>query len=235
IEATWLTSFLSIVAVHGLNGHREKTWTAKAGTNIVNWLRDLSPADIPNARVIVWGYDAHTHSKSRLSCQYLYDHARALVSDLCLLRARTDALIHSDASRQGSLEHHRSIKVSTHGIIFMGTPHQGGNNVTLGQLLTSIASIFMEADDRILQHLQRDSEWLQQQLGQCSPISNEFVTKFAYEEYETATKLGHKMVVNDFFLLPCLSRESLIGELGGPSFVCGCAGPSRCGAYRHSC
>ncbi|KAH7150509.1 P-loop containing nucleoside triphosphate hydrolase protein [Dactylonectria estremocensis] len=150
---------------------------------------------MPDTRVIVWGYDAHTHSKSRLSCQYLYDHARTLVSDLYLLRARTNALIHSDASRRGALEHHRSIKVSTHGIIFMGTPHWGGNNVALGQLLTSIASIFMEADDRILQHLQRDSEWLQQQLGQYGPISNEFVTKYAYEEYETNTKLGHKMMV----------------------------------------
>jgi hypothetical protein len=74
---------LSIVAVHGLNGHRDKTWTAANG---IHWLRDLLPKDIPNARILCWGYDANTHSKSRVSCQYIYDHARALVSDLYLER-----------------------------------------------------------------------------------------------------------------------------------------------------
>jgi hypothetical protein len=41
----------SIVAIHGLNGHREKTWTAK---NKVNWLRDANILStiIPNARII---------------------------------------------------------------------------------------------------------------------------------------------------------------------------------------
>ncbi|KAF2181271.1 hypothetical protein K469DRAFT_521359, partial [Zopfia rhizophila CBS 207.26] len=32
------------------------------------------------------GYDANTHSRSCVSCLYLYDHARFLVSDLCLKR-----------------------------------------------------------------------------------------------------------------------------------------------------
>lgn len=76
----------SIVAVHGLNGHRDMTWTA---ANAVHWLRDLLPSDIPNARVFCWGYDANTHGK-RVSCQYLYDHARTLVSDLCLQRELTE-------------------------------------------------------------------------------------------------------------------------------------------------
>ena len=75
----------SIVAVHGLNGHREETWTV----NHVNWLRDFLPSDIPNARILSWGYDANTHSTSTISAQYLYDHAKTLVSDLCLKRRLT--------------------------------------------------------------------------------------------------------------------------------------------------
>jgi hypothetical protein len=67
------------VAVHGLNGHRAKTWTAKNG---VHWLRDLLPDDLPNVRILCWGYDANIYAGSRVSCQYLYDHARVLVSDL---------------------------------------------------------------------------------------------------------------------------------------------------------
>jgi hypothetical protein len=78
----------SIVAVHGLNGHREKTWTAGGK----NWLREFLPFDIPNARILSWGYDANTHSTSPISTQSLYDHAKTLISDLCLKRRLTEVL-----------------------------------------------------------------------------------------------------------------------------------------------
>ncbi|KAH8674829.1 hypothetical protein BGZ60DRAFT_344969, partial [Tricladium varicosporioides] len=76
---------VDIVAIHGLNGHREETWTAG---NKVNWLRDANmlPNIIPNARIMSWGYDANTHSTKELSAMYLYDHAQKLVSDLSLHR-----------------------------------------------------------------------------------------------------------------------------------------------------
>jgi hypothetical protein len=78
----------------------------------------------------------------------------------------------------------------------MGTPHQGGSGVALGKLMVNVASVFMAADDRLLQHLERDSEWLQQQLGQYGPISGDFVTKFAFEEYATPTLLGRSIMVS---------------------------------------
>jgi hypothetical protein len=84
----------SIVAVHGLNGHRNKTWTAANG---VHWLRHLLPTDVPNARIFCWGYDANTHG-DRVSCQYLYDHARQLVSDLCLKRRLTNVRLSADCA-----------------------------------------------------------------------------------------------------------------------------------------
>uniref|UniRef100_A0A8H7NHF5 DUF7779 domain-containing protein n=1 Tax=Bionectria ochroleuca TaxID=29856 RepID=A0A8H7NHF5_BIOOC len=203
---------IKLLAIHGLNGHREKTWIADNG---VHWLRSLLPNDLPNARILCWGYDANTHSSSRVSCQYLYDHAQTLVSDLSRKRKITktserpiifiahslggivlkSALIHSDAAREGALLEHRSVKLSTYGILFMGTPHQGGNGVQLGRVLANVASIFISADDRLLKHLERDSEWLQQQLWQYGPISGDFVTKFAYEQYETPTLLGHSILV----------------------------------------
>ncbi|KAA6408178.1 MAG: Kinesin light chain [Lasallia pustulata] len=211
VLAEGLDPALDIVAVHGLNGHHEKTWT----TNNVNWLRDLLPSDIPNARILSWGYDANTHSTSQISGHYLYNHATTLVSDLCLKRRLTktrtrpiifvahslggivvkSALIHSKAARRGALEEHRSIILSTYGILFMGTPHQGGSGVHLGELMLKVASIFVTADDKILKHLERDSEWLQQQLGQYAPISNDFVTKFAYEMFPTRIALGKEIMV----------------------------------------
>lgn len=44
--------------------------------------------------------------------------------------------------------------------------------------------------DKILTHLKRDSEWLQQQLGQYAPISRDFVTKIAYETIAYSDSFG---------------------------------------------
>ncbi|KAK7426548.1 hypothetical protein QQZ08_007007 [Neonectria magnoliae] len=62
-------------------------------------------------------------------------------------------------------------------------------------MLANVASVFIAADDRLLKHLERDSEWLQQQLGRYGPISGDFVTKFACEQYKTQTPLGHSIMV----------------------------------------
>jgi hypothetical protein len=60
----------------------------------------------------------------------------------------------------------------------MDTPYQGGSGMQFGKLIVNTASVFIAADDRLVKHLERDSEWLQQQLGQYGPISGDFVTKF---------------------------------------------------------
>ncbi|KAF2023327.1 hypothetical protein EK21DRAFT_81196, partial [Setomelanomma holmii] len=143
--------------------------------------------------ILSWG--ANTHSSALVSCQYLFDHARTLVSDLCLERKITQD---SDAARQGDLKEHRSIKLSTYGVISMGTPHQSGSVVALGRLMVNVASVFA-ADDRLLRHLKQHSELLQQQLQQLEQyrsISEIFVTKFAYEEYKTTAVLGHSILVS---------------------------------------
>ncbi|KAH8585732.1 hypothetical protein B0O99DRAFT_530120, partial [Bisporella sp. PMI_857] len=82
-------SLRSIVAVHGLNGNRDKTWTAN---NSVYWLRDLLPHNILRARILCCGYNANTHAGSNVSCQYLYDHTRTLISDLCRKRKSSDSI-----------------------------------------------------------------------------------------------------------------------------------------------
>lgn len=73
----------SLVAVHGLNGHRDKTWTADNGCY---WLKDLLQESLPNIRVLTWGYDADTHGARTLSQAFLHDHGQALVHDLVMQR-----------------------------------------------------------------------------------------------------------------------------------------------------
>lgn len=50
---------IDIVALHGLNGHWEYTWTTRnARGEEVLWLRDLLPLQVPHARVMSFGYDS---------------------------------------------------------------------------------------------------------------------------------------------------------------------------------
>ncbi len=121
------------------------------------------------------------------------------------------ALIHSDAARRGALEDHRSIKISTYGVIFLGTPHQGGNGVSFAELLVNVMSVFAPAHDRLLKHLEQNSEWLQHQLGQYGLISGDFVTKVGYEEYETPTVLGHSIMVRGL----CFLRDVAVNKKAG--------------------
>src|SRR5271170_3051533 len=85
--------------------------------------------------------------------------------------------------------------MSTYGIMFMGTPHQGGEGVAWGKRLVNVASIFIKTNHRLLNILERDSEALQQQLSQYTPISNDFETKFAFETKATPLALGQAIIV----------------------------------------
>ena len=79
----------------------------------------------------------------------------------------------------------RHIKISTYGILFMGTPHQGSSGVTWGILAKNLASIFTNTNNEILEHLEMNSEWLEHQQTLFLPISNQFDTIYFYETYPT--------------------------------------------------
>ena len=76
----------SIIAIHGLDGHRENSWTAENG---VLWLRDLLKDQAPTARVLTYGYDANTRGRQQLTSQTLYDHAGTFTAKLALFRKQT--------------------------------------------------------------------------------------------------------------------------------------------------
>src|SRR5208282_5496876 len=45
----------SIIAIHGLGGNWRQTWTAKNGNF---WLEHFLPTQLPNARIMAYGYNA---------------------------------------------------------------------------------------------------------------------------------------------------------------------------------
>lgn len=45
---------VDVIAIHGLNGHYQKTWTDGG----FNWLRDCLPPYVARARIMSFGYDS---------------------------------------------------------------------------------------------------------------------------------------------------------------------------------
>jgi hypothetical protein len=73
---------IDIVAIHGLGGHYRNTWkwVSEDGTEEHNWLEEFLPQQIPNARIISYGYDSAVQfSKSEADIRIF---AEQLLNDL---------------------------------------------------------------------------------------------------------------------------------------------------------
>ena len=78
--------------------------------------------------------------------------------------------------------------------MFFGTPHKGGNGVSFGKLVANIASIVLDTNAPILDHLKKDNESLEQQSDHYTLIADQFDTKFFYETVKT-TRFGVSLMV----------------------------------------
>ena len=109
------------------------------------------------------------------------------------------ALVICNSSTADHLAHRRSIKLSTYGVMFFGTPHTGANGAEFQAALTNICRIFVSGNSKLLQTLTRDSDHLRLLSELYLPISQDFKTVFFYEEYKTPLIGGMSMMVK--FLL----------------------------------
>ncbi|KAF8510236.1 hypothetical protein BU17DRAFT_55578, partial [Hysterangium stoloniferum] len=76
-----------IVAIHGLDGHREALWTAGNGSL---WLCDFLPRGVPSARILTYGYDTYIQSMAGSSTQTLDGHAESFLAHLASFRQISD-------------------------------------------------------------------------------------------------------------------------------------------------
>jgi hypothetical protein len=75
----------SVVFVHGLHGHRKKTWTK----DNVCWPGDLLSKEISfsQIRILTFGYDANViNTNGSVSLNSLFDHSLDLLQDLSRVR-----------------------------------------------------------------------------------------------------------------------------------------------------
>jgi hypothetical protein len=78
-------------------------------------------------------------------------------------------------SNEATDEELKAVKLSTCGIIFLGTPHQGTNYSSLGHVLQNAVMLSLSGkNDRLLQSLESDSKYLELHLEPFKGISSDF-------------------------------------------------------------
>lgn len=141
--------------------------------------RELLPKVTPNARISTWGYDAGVDGLlSSASQNRIHEHARNLLIDLSDLRTSDSDhsiplifVVHSlggiivkDALNQSTANEAtrwKNIAPSTHGIIFLGTPHRGSKSASIGKIAYRITTFATKRPNlHLLRGLQRSSEIL---------------------------------------------------------------------------
>lgn len=104
------------------------------------------------------------------------------------------ALIHSQSRTSKAIEHLHSIYISTFGIVFLGTPHNGSSLARIAavgrRMLDSLApSRVLDTDGQLLEALREGSEELKNITDLFTPMMKRFRLYFFWEQEKTS--LGH--------------------------------------------
>ena len=169
---------VDIVFVHGLTGNAYNTWLHKETG--IHWPRDLLGQDIPDIRVLSFGFDADIvrfFGKGSASNGRLSNHAENLVGSLVRERTRTNTqrrkiifvahslggLVAENAltySKNSAESHLHQIELGTVGIIFLGVPHCGADLVAWARIGRRMVGVARRTNKDILDVLDPDSEML---------------------------------------------------------------------------
>lgn len=193
-----------LIAIHGLGGHPQNTWTAGKHS----WLEDFLPVDLPQLRIMVFGYnDARTFSGSGSNIE---NTALDLLEDITRLwrqegrnKRRIIFVCHSlgglvfkEAAMiaKKSRSRYRPIAESMSGVLFLGTPQKGRDNTYWEELLTKLngpESVLDQESDAV-----RNSDGLLTRLGDiCSSFLENCNRLQIFSLYEQLEGLENETVV----------------------------------------
>lgn len=121
-----------------------------------------------------------------------------------------------------SIRHHqhterlRSIYVSTYGILFLGTPHNGSNLAKWGSLLQKICAAafprkFLDSSPQLIQALKANNETLQNINRLFIEIIGRFHISFFYESKPTDMKGTREFVVEEDSAAPLIQGVERMG------------------------
>ncbi|CEJ56419.1 Putative LipA and NB-ARC domain protein [Penicillium brasilianum] len=237
---------VDIVFVHGLNGHPENSWTSK--TSGCFWPVDLLPDVLAQLRprILTYGYNANvaafTDGASRDS---IVSHAETLASNLAAnrnLRSCSDrpiifvchslgglvvkrALIYSRSLSNEKTEHLRSVYVSTFGILFLGTPHNGSDVAKWGLLLHKICTAVlpkkvMEGSPQLIKALQTNNETLQHINSLFADIMSRFHIYLFHETRSMDVRGTREIIVDEASAAPYFEGVERGGIEADHSHMC---------------
>ncbi|PYH77280.1 catalytic protein [Aspergillus uvarum CBS 121591] len=237
---------VDIVFVHGLNGHAYNTWASK--NNGTFWPADLLPEVLgpSHVRILTYGYNANvTAFTDGASKDRLHNHAETLASGLAAnrnLRSCSDrpiifvchslgglvvkrTLIYCRSVNNEKIQHLRSIYVSTYGILFLGTPHNGSDVAKWGALLQNICSAvmpkkFMESSPHLVRALKTNNETLQNINSLFADITSRFHIYFFHETLSSDVKGTRELIVDESSAAPYMEGVERMGIEADHSHMC---------------
>ncbi|OAQ61390.1 ankyrin repeat domain-containing protein [Pochonia chlamydosporia 170] len=179
---------VDIVAVHGLNPfntkfHAERTWTVHSDSDRgALWLRDFLPKQLPNARVMLFGYNSNVAFETSISG--VREQASNLLNRLQLKRrdAANRPIVFIAHSLGGIVVKQALVETKlnptyevigrlTYGIAFFGTPHQGSDKAGLGEIVATVTrAVRRDVPNSFMESLKKDTLF-----------SNELIENFKHQ------------------------------------------------------
>ncbi|KAL4978235.1 hypothetical protein BDW66DRAFT_130584 [Aspergillus desertorum] len=239
-------ALVDIVFVHGLNGHPHRTWTSsKTG---IFWPVDLLPDVLSSCRVRIlsYGYNANVTSfTDGASKDRILNHSETLAASLAANRTIKEcterpiifvchslgglvvkrALIYSRSLTNEKVEHLRSIYVSTYGILFLGTPHNGSEVAKWGLLLQNICSAvlprkFLDSSPQLIKALKTNNETLQNINSLFTDMMPRFRICFFHETLPMDVKGTRELIVDESSAAPHADGVERMGIEADHSHMC---------------
>ncbi|KAI0400445.1 ribonuclease-like protein p/mrp subunit [Xylaria palmicola] len=228
---------IDIVAVHGINGDAFNTFSTKSSNRF--WLgdHDMLPRDVKNSRIMTYRYPASVAAlRGGTSSDRILQHAQTMVAELVAdreLEHATErpiifichslggiivkrAIVYSASRTSHHINHLRSIYVSTYGILFFGTPHQGSGTANLATFAQRIIdallpSKLVDTQAQLLDALKESSEVLQEITDNFAPLMKDIRIYFFWEQEKT--DLGYRLdyVVTESSAAPILDNTDRAG------------------------
>jgi hypothetical protein len=135
------------------------------------------------------------------------------------------ALIYSRSLSNEKTEHLRSVYVSTFGILFLGTPHNGSDIAKWGLLLHNICSAvmpkkFMESSPQLVKALRTNNETLQHINSLFADIMSRFHVYLFHETRSTDVRGTREIIVDEASAAPYLEGVERMGIEADHSHMC---------------
>lgn len=123
------------------------------------------------------------------------------------------------------IEHLRSVYVSTYGILFLGTPHNGSDFAKWGSLLQNICSAvlpkrFLDSSPQLVETLKTDSETLQNVNRLFIEIMGRFHIYFFHETKPMDIGTSRIMIVDSASAAPDFEGVERMGIEANHSDIC---------------